>query len=105
LLISATLGLDPDRAYAEDEINNELHRWTTLFGTHFDLDHVALRRFLIDEQYIARDAAGTTYTLAAGDAAYTIDPSIRALDPETLVDAARREREERKRRYLQQSQR
>ena len=61
LLISSILRLDPKRQYSEAELNDELRKWTAPFGRNFGLDHVTLRRFLVDEGYLTRDAAGTTY--------------------------------------------
>ena len=63
LWYSATLALATDRAYTEPELNDLLRGWTNRFGDSVDLDHVTLRRYLIDAGYVGRDAAGTTYTL------------------------------------------
>lgn len=101
LLIGSVLALDPSREYTEPELNDELRRWTSRFGESVGLDHVTLRRYLIDERYLERDAAGTTYRLAATGAPYTYDPSIAALDLDELVSEAERERERRKRLYTQ----
>jgi hypothetical protein len=58
LFISATLGLEPQRRYSESELNDELRKWTARFGRGVNLDHVSLRRFLVDEHYIRRDTTG-----------------------------------------------
>ena len=100
LFISATLGLEPHRHYAESELNNELRKWTALFGAHINLDHVSLRRFLVDEGYIRRDTAGGSYELATTDWPYTFDQSIKTLDLEGLIDEARTARELKKKQYI-----
>jgi hypothetical protein len=105
LFISATLGLDPQRRYTEAELNAELIRWTACFGSSIDLDHVSLRRFLVDERYVRRDSAGSWYELATTSWPYTFDPAIKALDLEALLDEARRDRELRKQRYLGKGER
>jgi hypothetical protein len=103
LLISSILKLEPARQYSENELNDQLREWTTPFGTQFGLDHVTLRRYLIDEKYIKRDAAGQSYELATTDLPYTFDRSIAALDLEQLIAAARSEREKRKQQYMKTS--
>jgi hypothetical protein len=100
LLYSTILKLDPERRYSEKEINEQLQLWTMRFGASFGLDHVTLRRFLSDGQYIQRDAAGTTYQLGKTNLTYTFDSSIKELDLDELIEKARREREERKRLYM-----
>ena len=100
LLVSATLGLEPGRRYAERELNEELRRWTTRFGDAVGLDHVSLRRHLVDAGYVTRDSAGRSYLLAEENLPYTGDASIRALDLNALVVEARAERERRKREHL-----
>jgi hypothetical protein len=100
LFISSLLKLEPERQYSERELNDELHKWTIQFGTNFGLDHVTLRRFLIDEHYIKRDTAGMSYELERSGLPFTFDQAIERLDLEELINEAKREREERKLRYL-----
>lgn len=100
LLFSSIMQLDPERQYTEKEINQHLQDWTVRFGGSFGLDHVTLRRFLIDEGYIQRDVAGASYQVAKGELKYIFDPSIKELDLDEQVKQARRERDERKQQYL-----
>jgi hypothetical protein len=103
LFISSVLRLDPKKQYSESELNDELRKWTSHFGDNFGLDHVTLRRFLIDEKYIKRDAAGMSYELETADLPYTFDPSIKSLDLEELINEARIEREKKKQHYMKES--
>ncbi len=103
LLYSAVLGLEPGRLYSEGELNAELQRWILEFGGGFGLDHVTLRRFLVDEKYLRRDPAGTTYQLGQADQRFTYDPAIRSLDLEALVAEARQERQRRKQQHMRQT--
>lgn len=103
LYFSAVLGLDPRREYSEAELNDALRIWSDKFGTNFALDHVTLRRYLIDAGYLKRDAAGVVYRLNTQDTPFTFDVSLANLDLDQLLDDARREREERKQRYLKES--
>ena len=104
LLISSILKIEPGRQYSEKEINEELQIWIIRFGRSFGLDHVTLRRYLVDEKYLVRDSAGGTYVLAAEGLPYTFDQSIRELDLEKLVSEAKQARELKKQQYLNQSQ-
>ena len=103
LFLSATLGLDPERHYTERELNDELRKWTTRFGSPVGLDHVSLRRFLVDEHYVQRDSAGQSYRLTTTDWPCTFDPSIKTLDLEALIAEARVARELKKQQYMRKS--
>lgn len=105
LFISSILKIDNKRQYSESELNDVLRVWTTRFGANFGLDHVTLRRFLIDEKYIKRDAAGMSYELGTTDPPYTYDQSIESVDLEELINEARREREHKKQQYMKDSKR
>ena len=96
LLMSAVLGLEAGRKYSEKQLNDELGSWSTRFGDNVCLDHVSLRRLLVDDGYLTRDAAGTTYVLKTEGWPHTIDPAIRSLDLQGLIDEAIRDNEERR---------
>ncbi|NTU62436.1 MAG: DUF2087 domain-containing protein [Chloroflexi bacterium] len=103
VLISSILKIEPGRRYSEKEINEQLQIWIIHFGRSFDLDHVTLRRYLVDEKYLSRDPTGGTYELAAKGWPYTFDESIRELDLVTQVAEAKQARELKKQQYLKQS--
>ena len=100
LFISSILKLEPGRHYTEIELNDELRSWTARFGSNSGLDHVTLRRFLVDEKYLTRDLAGGTYELAADALPFTFDSSLRDLDLDKLVGDARQARELKKQQFL-----
>ncbi len=100
LFVSAVLHLDLDRDYSEGEINDALRKWTARFGDSCGLDHVTLRRYLIDGRYIERDSAGVSYRLVKGDAPITFDAAIKDIDLDQLIIEAKDERERRKQQYL-----
>ena len=100
LFVSAALGLEPGRAYTEGELNDQLRAWTVPFGEAVQLDHVTLRRHLVDEGYLQRDSAGASYELTTTGWPYTVDASIRTLDLEALVSEGRQARALRKQQYL-----
>ena len=100
LYISAILGLLSGHTYSENELNDSLRHWSARFGDNFGLDHVTLRRYLIDEGYLTRDAAGMAYTLAAGNLPFSWDPSLNRLDLDALITEALAERDRRKQQYM-----
>jgi hypothetical protein len=105
VLISAIVGLERQRKYSESELNDELQKWTILFGRRYNVDHVTLRRYLIDERYIVRDSAGSMYQLAAREALpYTFDPTLENLDLAALIAEAKAARELKKQQYLRGTQ-
>ena len=103
LLLSAVLGLESGREYSEGELNAELQRWILEFGRNFGLDHVTLRRFLIDEKYLRRDPAGKAYQLNPAGPRFSYDPEVRSLDLQLLVAEARQERAKKKQEHMEQS--
>lgn len=101
LFLSAALRVEPGRDYREAELNEALKPWCTTFGGGFGLDHVTLRRHLVDEGYLLRDDAGASYTLNVNDLPIRYDSTIAELDHELMLEEAINEREERRRRYTQ----
>lgn len=101
LFVSAMLRLEPGRTYSEGELNETLKPWSATFGDGFGLDHVTLRRHLIDAGFLLRDAAGKTYTLNVDDPPVNYDPTIAELDHEDMLQREIDEREERRRKYTQ----
>jgi hypothetical protein len=90
--------LDHTRKYSESELNEALQQWLLDIGSCLDIDHVTLRRYLIDEQYLFRDADGKAYIVnAGGGASIEFEPSIAAIDPFTVIQAAKDRVAERKR--------
>ncbi|HSM56793.1 MAG TPA: DUF2087 domain-containing protein [Candidatus Sulfomarinibacteraceae bacterium] len=100
LLKSATLMLEPQREYSEAELNEPLEAWVDQVGQIFVIDHVTLRRFLVDAGYVQRDLAGQRYRINAEKAAEMFDDDVASVDPVAVVAEARRRIEERKRAYL-----
>lgn len=103
LLLSAVLKLDPERAYAESELNEELQKWSAAFGENFGLDHVTLRRYLVDGKLLERDPAGDRYSVG-GNPPFSFEPTIRELDLEDVVMKEIEAQEIRKQQYLKKKQ-
>ena len=104
LWISAIQKMDPGHQYTEAALNDVLARWCNRFGTRVELDHVTLRRYLIDAGYLIRDPAGKIYEPAADVPDCSYAPEIRALDLDLLLLDAERDREARKQQYMNKRQ-
>lgn len=96
--------IEPGRVYNEREIGLVLVRWCNLFGWRFAVDHVDLRRMVVDMGLVKRNASGSQYELIEENNATLYDPAIRGLDLEQIVEEAKEERERRRREFLQSQQ-
>ena len=105
LLVSAVQGLAADREYSEPELNDILKVWSSNFGDGVCLDHVTLRRLLVDEKYLVRDNAGKAYRVKKEGLPFAIDPAIWPMDLAAIITDARKEQEERKRQQQKESER
>jgi hypothetical protein len=102
---SIAQGLDPARKYSEEALNAALQRWLLDIGACLDIDHVTLRRYLIDERYLSREANGSAYSVSLlGNAPLEFHPSISDIDPTTVLQAAKDRIAERKRRQSMREQ-
>ena len=99
LLKSVVLLLGHGREYSEAALNDTLKSWLEAVGPGVRVDHVSLRRYLIDEGYATRDSAGHAYTICASAAGPDLfEPELDGIDPLEAVRQARAEQEERRRR-------
>ena len=87
----------PGETYTEKQARDVLRGWLAGFCTPRGLDHVTMRRELVDAGLLERDKAGAAYAVNAGRIAHFIAEDARSLDPASVLEAVRRERESRKR--------
>jgi len=73
MLAAAAQSFAAGRCYSESEVNAVLQNWLMHEGSHLAVDHVELRRWLVDCRVLARDDYGRAYVLA------TPTPEIAAL--------------------------
>ncbi len=95
LLVLAASRFGAGDTYLESDVNERLKAWLATISEPFGIDHVTLRRCLVDARILARTKAGSTYRVNAervGD----ID-AIRDIDPVHVLAELRSERELRKR--------
>jgi hypothetical protein len=89
ILKSIALCLAKERTYTEREMNAALMSWVGAVGHSLQVDHAALRRALIDEQYLERTLEGGSYRLVGrlAGAGY-FEPEVEAIQPAAVIDEA-----------------
>lgn len=103
LLKSVTLTFDKTQQYAEAEVNQQLISWLRDIGSVIKLDHLILRRVLVDEEFLGRAPGGSRYWVAImSRKQIPFDPAIDELDISQLVAQGKVDIEERKQTYLSQ---
>ena len=100
LFKSIILMLDAERDYSENQLNQAIEQWLEDVGQAIEIDHVTLRRHLVDEGYLIRDLAGMSYRVDREARGELFEPEIDAINPIAVLEEAKRRTEERKRRYL-----
>ena len=61
LLRLAVSRFEAGKAYREIEVNERLKDWLATFCAPLGIDHVTLRRMLVDARLLVRDKAGARY--------------------------------------------
>ena len=96
LLHLAAARFEARKAYRESEVNDVLRSWLQTFCAPFGIDHVTMRRLMVDSGLLTRDKAGSIYRInpkTIGD----LDTD-RAIEPAQVLAEIEIEREARKRR-------
>lgn len=84
LLLSLRREFVTARRYNESDINEQLKNWLQTVGGMLEVDHVELRRWLVDLAILARDAYGHVYTVAS------VPPHLMNMEADALqIDFAR----------------
>ena len=93
--------LDSAQSYSEPDLNAALRQWLSEIGTNFEMDHVTLRRYLVDEGYLRRDAEGSRYTVnPEGERLVEFDAEVSRVDSLMVILAAKARAAGRKREQL-----
>lgn len=96
LVTLAAAQFDPGKTYREREVNEILGAWIRTFCEPYGIDHVTLRRLLVDSRLLSRTASGSTYRInreMLGDT-----ESGGTIEPARVLAEIRDDRESRKRR-------
>ena len=97
LVAMAAAQLEPGQDYSEGEVNEKLLAWIETFCEPYGLDHVTLRRMLVDSRLISRTKSGSAYRLNAERLAEI--EAVASVDPGEVLEEIRVERESRKRQH------
>jgi hypothetical protein len=98
LMKSVALGLDAERTYTEPQVNALLKAWSRDVAPAIAVDHVTLRRLLVDHGQLERTADGRAYRLGFPARAVAFELGVYDLDPRAVVAAFQAEQRERARR-------
>ena len=92
LLKALSLSFQTGRFYTEREVKRVIENWLNQVGQSLEIDHVTLRRALIDEAYLTRAHGGAEYQVAkVSDAQFVFTEDVTTIDAEAVVREAMRE--------------
>ena len=98
LLVAITVAqLDPEKSYSEGELNEALKAWLATFVEPYGIDHVTLRRMLVDSRLLQRTTSGSRYRVDCEKLGRRED--LAAIAPAQVLAEIRIERESRKQRH------
>jgi hypothetical protein len=106
VLAAAAASFAPGRDYAEREVNAILRDWLEGAGAMLEVDHVELRRWLVDSGHLTRDGFGRAYARGSpAPEAAALAAALEGVDlGQVACDARARDaaaREQRKARWQQ----
>jgi len=100
LLKSVVLLVEPGQDYSERQINDTLQKWLDTIGKSLEIDHVSLRRRLVDEGYLVRDRAGRRYRVDEANLDSIFEQGVNDVNPVAVIKEAEQRRVLRKREFL-----
>lgn len=95
LLELAAAQFEPGRNYREQEVNETLEAWLATFCEPDGIDHVTLRRMLVDSKLLSRTKSGSTYRVSPQKVRESEEAET--IEPAAILAEVRGERESRKR--------
>jgi hypothetical protein len=97
LMKSIRLGIDPRRTYREPDVNALLQGWLHDVAPALDVDHVTLRRLLVDYGHLERTADGRGYRLGYPSRPLAFALDVDEVDVRATIAAFRAHEEQRRR--------
>jgi hypothetical protein len=89
LMQSIVMSLDSSRVYSERQINGALQTWNRDVAPAIEIDHVTLRRLLVDRGRLERTPDGASYRVGFPPASVAFELQIYDLDLRATVAAYR----------------
>ncbi|HYC38797.1 MAG TPA: DUF2087 domain-containing protein [Usitatibacter sp.] len=100
LMRLAAARFEAGREYTEAEVNEVLEEWLATFCAPYGIDHVTLRRALVDSRLLRRDTAGAAYRVDSSRLPALREEARVAGEPARVMAQIREERAARKRDHL-----
>ena len=77
---------DADARYSEKGVDTILKQWIQEIGRNIRVDHVTLRRALVDDGYLERRPDGARYRVTLlGPFAFQFTPDVDSVDDKSLI--------------------
>jgi hypothetical protein len=103
LLNSVALSFGQTGVLTEQEVNEKLKFWINRISQIKDIDHSALRRWMVDAGYLTRNKDGSNYQIGAGLRPQLFDAAVEEVNVLETDNAALEEEERRKRAFMEKS--
>ncbi len=101
---SVVQALGAGKTYSETTLSAALQQWLSEVGAGIDVDHVSLRRYLVDDGYLSRDAEGSTYSVNLNGGGHVeFDEAVGTIDSFAVIQAAKVRAAARKREQAERS--
>lgn len=97
LVALAASQLDARRNWSESELNERLGIWLETISEPFGIDHVTLRRMLVDSGLLKRTSSGSVYRINVERLGQM--EAVRGIDPADVLAQVQAERDVRKRKH------
>ena len=101
LMSLAAARFNAQKIYRESEVNEVLKIWLQTFCAPFGIDHVTMRRLMVDSGILTRDKSGSAYRINPKKTA-DLDADG-AIEPAQVLVEIQSERQTRKRQRLSSS--
>lgn len=96
VLVALAAGqIEASHSCIEREVNERLKAWLGTISEPFGVDHVTLRRMLVDSGLLLRTASGSLYRV--NEAKRVEIEAVRGIEPADVLAEVREERDRRKR--------
>ena len=99
LLLLLAASFEEGVSLSEKEVNVHIKNWLFGWTRPESVDHVTVRRYLVDYQFLKRDHSGLQYATASKILRSSIEGDARDLHPREIMRSIQEEREKRKLRY------
>jgi len=104
LFKSAVLTIGEPGSLTEREVNEKLIFWLSHISRIKEIDHITLRRRLVDTGYLTRNNDGSCYQVSpSGSGQQLFDHTVDQLDILEVINSGREEIDRRKREYMEKS--